>query len=60
MDKDEITVLNEMYEECIREKEAEEKKLKDNINRISEIDVFINSMKEETYTALSFNNRSIS
>ena len=48
MDKDEITVLNEMYEECIREKEAEEKKLKDNINRISEIDVFINSMKEET------------
>lgn len=48
MDKDEINILNEMYEECIRERETEEKKLQDNISRISEIDVFIKSMKEET------------
>lgn len=48
MNMDEHTVLQEMYQTCLQNREEENKLLQNNLNRIAEIDAFIKSIREET------------
>jgi len=46
MNTEKLTVLQEMYEECLKEQRDEKKALQNNLNRISEIDAFLIELKK--------------
>ena len=46
MNTDKLEVLQEMYSLCIQNRKEEKKKIQTNLDRISEIDAYIKSIKE--------------
>ena len=47
MDMDNLVVLQEILKVCVHDREEEKEKLQNNLNKISEIDLFMKSIKEE-------------
>lgn len=47
MNNDKLSVLRDLYDSLYRDKEQIDKKLNDNLNRIEEINVFLDSVKDD-------------
>ena len=47
MDMDNLVVPQEILKVCVHDREEEKEKLQNNLNKISEIDLFMKSIKEE-------------
>lgn len=47
MAKDKLSVLRDLYDSLFKEKEQIDKRLNDNLNRIEEINVFLDSVKDD-------------
>ena len=54
MKEDHLSILEELLDESIQDKEVINEKIKLNLNRISEIDSFLNSIKESEETDFKF------